>query len=59
MPEETPDQMGLGRFASFCSGMDGLYIAGAGMLGGGVNACISSGIQAASLALSYLEGRSS
>jgi len=58
-PEETADQMGLGRFVSFRSGIDGLYLAGAGTLGGGVNACIGSGIQAATLAIAYLEGRGS
>jgi phytoene dehydrogenase-like protein len=54
-PEMTPDQMGAGRFASSGSGVEGLYFAGAAVLGGGINACLSSGIQAASKALGYLE----
>jgi phytoene dehydrogenase-like protein len=54
-PEETPDQMGLGRFTSFASGVDGLYLAGSGTIGAGVAACLSSGIGAARKAIAYLE----
>jgi len=54
-PEMTADQMGQGRFYDFASGIEGLYIAGAGTLGGGITACMSSGIGSASKAVQYLE----
>jgi phytoene dehydrogenase-like protein len=54
-PEETPDQMGQGRFYDFTSGVEGLYIAGAGTLGGGITACMDSGIGAAGKATDYLD----
>ena len=54
-PDQTPDQMGPGRFADFTAGIDGLFLAGAGTIGGGVMACIESGIQAALKAAIYLK----
>jgi len=54
-PEQTPDQVGTGRFITFTSGIDGLFLAGAGTIGGGIMACIESGIQAGSKAATYLK----
>ena len=54
-PEMTADQMGQGRFYDFASGIEGLYIAGASTLGGGITACMASGIGAARKAIDYLE----
>ena len=54
-PDQTPDQMGTGRFISFTAGIDGLFLAGAGTTGGGVMPCIESGIQSASKAATYLK----
>jgi phytoene dehydrogenase-like protein len=54
-PEMTADQMGQGRFYDFTSGVEGLYIAGAGTLGGGITACMTSGIGAAGKAIDYLQ----
>jgi len=54
-PEQTPDQVGTGRFITFTAGIAGLFLAGAGTMGGGVMACVESGIQAAHKAATYLE----
>ena len=54
-PEMTADQMGQGRFYDFTSGIEGLYIAGAATLGGGITACMQSGIGAAGRAIDYLQ----
>jgi phytoene dehydrogenase-like protein len=54
-PDETPDQMGPGRFAASTCGIEGLFLAGAGTLGGGVTACMASGIASGSKAVDYLE----
>jgi all-trans-retinol 13,14-reductase len=54
-PEQTPDQVGTGRFTTFTAGIDGLFLAGAGTMGGGVMACFESGIRAASKAETYLK----
>jgi len=54
-PEQTFDQVGPGRFTTFTAGIDGLFLAGAGTIGGGVMACVESGIQAASKAETYLK----
>jgi len=54
-PEQTFDQVGTGRFISFTAGIDGLFLAGAGTIGGGVMACVESGIQAASKTVAYLK----
>jgi len=54
-PDQTPDQVGLGRFATSTAGIDGLFLAGSGAIGGGVMACIESGIQAARKIAIYLK----
>ncbi len=54
-PDQTPDQMGLGRFMSFTAGIDGLFLVGSGTLGGGVMACVASGVRAGRKATRYLE----
>ena len=54
-PEETPDQMGLGRFPHGTCGVEGLYLAGAGTIGAGISACLASGIGAARKAIEHLE----
>ena len=54
-PDQTFDQVGPGRFTTFTAGIDGLFLAGSGTLGGGVMACFESGIQAARKAAVYLE----
>jgi len=53
-PEETPDQIGPGRFSSFTVGIEGLFLVGAGTLGGGIMACVASGVSAAGKAASLL-----
>ncbi len=45
-PEQTPDQIGHGRFSSFTAGIEGLFLVGAGTLGGGIMPCILSGVLA-------------
>jgi phytoene dehydrogenase-like protein len=54
-PEQTFDQVGTGRFISFTAGIDGLFLAGAGTMGGGIMACLESGIQAARKAAIYMK----
>jgi all-trans-retinol 13,14-reductase len=53
-PEETPDQMGPGRFSSFTAGIEGLFLVGAGTLGGGIMACVASGLLAGEKAAGLL-----
>jgi phytoene dehydrogenase-like protein len=53
-PEQTPDQMGKGRFSACTSGVDGLFLAGAGAIAAGVNACVASGLIAGRKAAEYL-----
>ncbi|UCG63526.1 MAG: NAD(P)/FAD-dependent oxidoreductase [Deltaproteobacteria bacterium] len=53
-PEETPDQVGPGRFSSFTAGIEGLFLVGAGTLGGGIMACVASGVLAGGRAASLL-----
>jgi all-trans-retinol 13,14-reductase len=53
-PEETPDQVGSGRFISFTAGIEGLFLVGAGTIGGGIMPCVASGISAARKAASLL-----
>ncbi len=55
-PEQTPDQMGPGRFSAFTSGIEGLFLVGAGTTAGGISPCIASGIQAGGKAAAYLGG---
>lgn len=54
-PEQTPDQMGPGRFGSFTAGVEGLFLVGAGTLGGGIMPCVASGVLAGSKAAKYFE----
>ncbi len=54
-PIQTPDQVGWGRFMNFTTGIDGLFLVGAGTIGGGVMTCVVSGVQAGSKAVRYLE----
>ncbi|MBN2033575.1 MAG: NAD(P)/FAD-dependent oxidoreductase [Deltaproteobacteria bacterium] len=43
-PEQTPDQVGPGRFTTFTAGIEGLFLVGAGTLGGGIMPCVASGV---------------
>ncbi len=54
-PEQTPDQMGPGRFGSFTAGIEGLFLVGAGTLCGGVMPCVASGVLAGGKVAKYLE----
>ncbi|RLB33407.1 MAG: hypothetical protein DRH11_09050 [Deltaproteobacteria bacterium] len=54
-PEQSPDQMGPGRFSDFASGIDGLFLAGAGTIGGGIMPCVLSGIRSAKKASEFLK----
>jgi phytoene dehydrogenase-like protein len=54
-PEQTPDQMGPGRFGSFTAGIEGLFLVGAGTLGAGVLSCVASGVLAGGKVAEYLE----
>jgi phytoene dehydrogenase-like protein len=54
-PDQTPDQVGTDQFISFTAGIDGLFLPGAGTMGGGVMPCVESGIQAASKVGTYLK----
>jgi phytoene dehydrogenase-like protein len=56
-PEQSPDQVGPGRFMSFTAGVEGLFLAGAGTIGGGVSPCIASGVAAGSKASRYVRSR--
>jgi len=53
--DHTPDQVGRNRFSTFTSGIDGLYLAGAGTIGCGVMTCIASGFLSANKAAEYLK----
>jgi phytoene dehydrogenase-like protein len=53
-PEQTPDQMGPGRFSTFTAGIEGLFLVGAGTLGGGIMPCVASGVLAGGKAASLL-----
>lgn len=54
-PELTPEQLGPGRFSDGTCGVDGLFVAGAGAIGGSVIYSVLSGIQAGRKALAFLE----
>ena len=54
-PDQTPDQVGPGRFSNFTAGIDGLFLVGAGTVGGGVSPCVASGILAGNKAIRYLQ----
>jgi phytoene dehydrogenase-like protein len=53
-PEQTPEQVGPGRFSSFTAGIEGLFLVGAGTLGGGIMPCVTSGVLAGAKAASFL-----
>ena len=53
-PEQAPDQTGPGRFSSFSTGIEGLFLVGAGTLGGGIMACVASGVLAGEKAAKLL-----
>ncbi len=56
-PDQTPAQMGPGRFIDCSTGIRGLYLVGSGILGGGVMSCIASGFMAALKTTEYLQSR--
>jgi len=56
-PEETPDQFGRGRFSTFTAGIEGLFLVGAGTLGGGIMTCIASGVLAGEKAAKVLTSK--
>jgi len=56
-PDQTPSQVGPGRFIDCSTGIRGLYLTGAGILGGGVMSCIASGFMAALKTADFLQSR--
>ena len=56
-PEQTPDQMGPGRFTAFSAGIDGLFLVGAGTLAGGIMPCVASGVLAGGKVMKFLESK--
>ena len=54
-PELTPAQMGPGRFHDGTCGVAGLFLAGAGAMGGSVRYCVTSGLKAAHKATAFLQ----
>jgi all-trans-retinol 13,14-reductase len=56
-PEQTPDQMGPGRFSTFTAGIEGLFLVGAGTLCGGIMPCVTSGVLAGEKAAALLGSR--
>ena len=52
---QTPDQVGPGRFMTHTAGIEGLFLAGAGTIGGGVMVCLASGVLAGTKATKYLQ----
>ena len=56
-PDQTPSQVGPGRFIDCSTGIRGLFLAGAGTLGGGVMSCIASGFIAAAKTIDFLQSR--
>ena len=57
-PEQSPDQTGPGRFSSFSTGIEGLFLVGAGTMGGGIMPCVESGVLAGEKAAKLLTSRS-
>ena len=55
--EQTPDQIGAGRFLNFSAGIDGLFLAGANTIAGGIQSCVSSGYIAGIKAAKYIRLR--
>ena len=56
-PDQTPSQVGPGRFIDCSTGIKGLFLTGAGTLGGGVMSCIASGFMAAMKTIDFLQSR--
>lgn len=56
-PDQTPRQFGPGRFMDCRAGIDGLFLAGAGTISGGVLGCMASGVWAAQQAVDHLDGK--
>jgi all-trans-retinol 13,14-reductase len=56
--EQTPDQVGPGRFGAFTAGIEGLFLVGAGTIGGGIMPCVASGVLAGGKAASFLGSKS-
>jgi len=54
-PELTPEQMGPGRFHDGTCGVAGLFLAGAGTIGGSVRYCVTSGLKAGRKATAFLQ----
>jgi len=54
-PEQTPDQMGPGRFTSFTAGIEGLFLVGSGTVAFGITPCVHSGILAGEKAAALLK----
>ena len=54
-PEMTSDQMGPGRFPKGTCGVEGLFLAGAGIKGGNVRLALTTGIHAGRRALAFLK----
>jgi len=54
-PELTPKQLGPGRFTDGTCGLDGLFLAGAGSMGGSVIYSVTSGIRAGHKAVAFLD----
>jgi phytoene dehydrogenase-like protein len=52
--DHTPDQVSRNRFNTFTSGIDGLFLSGAGTIGCGVLTCVASGFLSANKAAEYL-----
>jgi phytoene dehydrogenase-like protein len=53
-PAQSPDQLGPGRFHDGTCGIEGLYLAGAGAIGGSVGLCVRSGVKAGTKAIDHL-----
>jgi all-trans-retinol 13,14-reductase len=53
-PALSPDQLGPGRFPDCTCGIEGLYLAGAGAIGGSVGYCVRSGVKAGTKAIEHL-----
>ena len=54
-PLHTPDQVGPGRFITNTAGIEGLFLAGAGTIGGSIMTCLASGVLAGTKATKYLQ----
>jgi phytoene dehydrogenase-like protein len=56
-PELTPEQMGPKRFHDGTCDIAGLFLAGAGTIGGSVSYCVASGLKAGRKATAFLSSR--